>query len=592
MKKTLSLILAASLVGASLPQFPQPLYGETTAPGETSAGWTANLEKIENTEEDTLKITTSQPIRYNAFPISNPPRLVLELIQTRYTLESKELEGKGKWLKKVRSGQYQSDPDPISRIVLDLKEPVGYEILAEENLLTLHLQKDATQSKIMAPDPSPPPRSSSAKAAAPKPAEKKRNLLTSLSKEPVDIHFESTDIRDVLRLLSMRSQINLIYGTDISGTLTLHLNQVPFQEAFHTVLTMKGLVTQQVGDNILRIMTPAILAQERSRAVTFTRVTTINYAKATDIAAHLNSVRSAEGRAGTISVDSRTNSLVITDTPEGLESADRLIAELDRKPQQVMIESKLVDITLTKNWDFGLQWEYAETRQTPSGSVKTSIGQRDPRISAGGSGATLPVGVAAGARGAGVSLPQTLLSQIGAITFGRVTNHSFLTATLSAAADKGNLKILSNPKIITLNNQQAKIQVGDQVPIKTTTVSPGVGTTESVSFVNVGIILTVTPVINADRQVTLNIKPEVSSATADPSGAGPRIATRTAETTVMVSDGETLVIGGLIDETKDKQTLKVPLLGDIPLLGWLFKRTSDKNLRRELLVFVTPKIID
>ena len=404
------------------------------------------------------------------------------------------------------------------------------------------------------------------------------------------------DIRDVFKVLAAKANINIIYGTDVSGQLTLTLTDVPFNEAFRTILAMKGLVTQQVGDNILRILTPQTLSQERSLAVTTTRIFNINYSKANEIKTILDSIRAAEGRKGSITVDDRNNVLIVTDTPEGMEQTARMIAEIDIKPKQVMIEAKLLELSIGKDVDYGILWEYAQTHRE-GGNQFSSIGQRNPTTEAGvdsaGTAANLPIGASAGGRGAGVALAQTVLPQIAAITFGRVTNNSFLTATLSMAARKGRLKILSNPKVTTLNNKEAKIQVGSKVPTLTTTVTP-TGQTQSASLLDVGIILTVTPTVNADRQITIKVKPEASTiaSTGGLPGISPAINTRTAETTIMVKDGETIVIGGLIDETEDDNILKVPILGDIPILGWLFKRRSKAKTKRELLVFITPTILE
>jgi type IV pilus assembly protein PilQ len=396
----------------------------------------------------------------------------------------------------------------------------------------------------------------------------------------------------VIRVLAEMANLNMIHSPDLRGVVTIHLEQVPFDEAFNTILTMYGLVAQQMGDNVLRILTPEALSTDRSRAVTSYKTYTLNYAKAAEVMTHLVSVRISPN--GKITVDERSNSLIVTDTPEGLLAAERLIADLDKKPQQVMIEAKMVEIGLSDTMDLGIQWEYAQTDRT--GAKASTLGQRKvtpgatevPAGEAGFvSGGNVEQAVAAGQRGTGVSLPGP---QSAAITFGFINNSNLLTATLTALATKGQTKILSSPKVITVNNKQAKIQVGSRIPFSITTVAATGVATQSFQFVDTGIILTVTPTINADNRIRINVKPEVSFPGAV-GPAGPEINTRTAETEVIVQDGETLVIGGLIDEQMRESASKVPLLGDIPVLGVFFRNTHDEKRRTELLVFLTPRII-
>jgi type IV pilus assembly protein PilQ len=191
-----------------------------------------------------------------------------------------------------------------------------------------------------------------------------------------------------------------------------------------------------------------------------------------------------------------------------------------------------------------------------------------------------------------VNLPANVI--FGALTLGRITNNYYLSATLTAAAAQGKVKVLSDPKIATLNNQPANINVTTQYPYVTSNVASTGVATQSVSYVVVGIKLTVTPTINADGRITLDINPDISqpSATAAASATGaPGIDARAAKTTVLVRDGETIVIGGLISDSMSNQIAKIPILGDIPILGWLFRKKAMVRTRSELLIFVTPKVL-
>ena len=206
-----------------------------------------------------------------------------------------------------------------------------------------------------------------------------------------------------------------------------------------------------------------------------------------------------------------------------------------------------------------------------------------------GSGGTVGIG-----QGTGVNIPATNI--LGALTLGRITNNQMLNMSLTAAASQGKVKVLSDPKVATLNNQPANINVTTNYPYVTTSIASTAGgaVSSQVTYVSVGIQLTVTPTINADGRITLNINPVVSqpSATAPTAtGGAPGLDSRQAQTTVLIRDGETIVIGGLISDHLQDTVSKIPVLGDIPILGFLFRSKHMVRTRTELLIFVTPKIL-
>jgi len=586
----------------------------------------------------TIILDLSGPTQFNAFSLDNPQRLVVDLKDTEINVARREISGSGD-ITQIRLGQFQNEPQKICRMVVDLKNKVPYEITTDGKKIYVQINpapsgaippkvevvaeplKEGEEAAILStatisptqisqpPKPTTPPVekkttvSPKAKTPSGQPSvtEPKKVTALELPKNPVTLNFYEADLRDVFRVLSVKSGFNIIYGDDVSGTLTIHLENVPFDEAFNTILTLKGLVSQVTGTNIIRIMSPQTLAQERSQAVTFTRIFTLNYARADDIKSQLDTVRTAEGRKGSIAVDARSNALIITDTMEGLNSAAALITQLDRKPEQVLIEAKIVEVNLNKLSDLGIDWAYAATADLSGGGKLTTgktslVGTGQSSADEQGIGTVsaaqdvrIPQNPASG--GTGASFPAAAVQgQLAGISFGLITDNSRLTLMLSMLAQKGLSKILSNPKITTINNQEAQILVGQKVPYTTTTVSPGVGSTQSTEFLSVGIKLTVKPTINADKRITLYVHPEVSLfVRADP--AGPVVGTREASTTVLVKDNETIVIGGLIREEDQKLITQVPLLGDIPIIGNLFKRDYNSKDRSELLVFLTPHII-
>lgn len=549
---------------------------------------------------DSVYIATDRPVQYKAFTTEEPPRLVLELLDSRLkTLQDIPVNGKA--LLKVRTGQFQSSPSSISRVVMDLTQKTAYEITRKGSELVVMFGaraaaavKDAPAAakpaapapgtvRVIAPDPGLPskPLEVSLEAAPVKPsdvsrdnspmvvtprrssASSYRSIMENLPRDPITFDYSEADIREVIDMLAAKANLNIIYSDDVGGTVTISLTKVPFDEAFRTLLNVKGFAAQQVGDNILRIASPATLVAEQKKAMPQTRVFFLNYAKASDIKPQLDSVAAAEKRAANCIVDEANNALVVTDSSMGIEDTARLIKSLDRKPKQVVIEAKFVEMKLQDDYHMGIQW--------------SAIGARNGVVSA-----------------AEVSIPfaQTVY---GAFSLGKVTSNSRLEATLLAAAEKGKAKVLSDPKITTLNNKEANINITEQTPYTTeewSATTPPVRTIKS-EYVTTGIILKVTPVINSDGRILMKIKPSVSQvAKTTIIGLAPGIDTREADTNVIVRNGETIVIGGLIKDTQANTVFKVPLLGDIPLLGWLFRKKSVTRSRIELLIFVTPRIME
>ena len=617
-----------------------------------SAETTASLDGL-SLSEDVVTIKLSAPaasVLNNAFLTADPPRLVIELLDTANQWGGRELPGKGRFLSRVRAAQYQRTPRMISRVVLDLKKMAGYRIASSGETLVVQLVDEAEEAPARAPAPKaaaaveasaaaaprakrrPAPRAAAAADEGPSPVEAEEpgaakasptakavlsrgDIMSRLSRDLVTLDFDNTDVRDVFKLLAVKARANVIFGSDVAATppLTLHLSDVPFNEAIQTILSMTGLVTSQVGDNILRVLTPTQLAKERSTATTVTKVVPLSYSKAVDLMTAVNSVRAAEKRTGATTADTKTNSLIVTESPEGMVTTERLIAQLDVRPKQVLIEAKLVEVGLSDTLDFGVQWDYfsadkgsalgkqgISTIGTPIGQTTASplpVGTLDQNSAyqtvSGPTGGNFPIGGTTNGRGTGVNLGAS--SVFGALTLGRITNSYILNLTLSAAASQGKVKVLSDPKVATLNNQPANINVTTSWPYVTSNVASTGVATQTVSYTITGIKLTVTPTINADGRITLDINPDVSqpAATAVTAGTTGAIATdsRTAKTTVLVKDGETIVIGGLIADSMTDQVAKIPLLGDIPILGWLFRKKHKVRTRSELLIFVTPKIM-
>ncbi len=630
----------------------------STCPVAIAANPWVTLNKV-SIESNTITVHLTGAPKYHSFTVSNPARVVVEFADTLNDCRQKEIMVTGDLIKRIRIGQFKNDPLKISRVVIDVTKLGEFEVKSVGNTVLILFKTDAEQTiavpenKVITEKSAEVPKSKAqpiakdpgyeqatavaaqtktiptvyaepvstsvpfALSTTPASTVKKvspiketpqtttaiktqsaeqSSLKTVLSKKLITFDFEEADIRDVFRILAVKSGINIIYGPDVAGTLSLRLDNVAFDKAFSTILAIKGLVSIDEGPGILRVVTTQKLSEERAQAVTFTKIFPLNYAKADEIKSNLDSIRSAEGRRGSISVDPRTNSLIVTDTPEGFISLTAIIGELDRKPAQVIIEAKIVEVVLNKSLDMGIQWQYANTVKNDSNiqiynggsQAATSNNAQGPNAVQGANIVT-PLSTIQG--GTGVTFPASAVSgQISSIAFGLVANETRLTGILTALAQKGLSKLLSSPKVTTINNQEAKIMVGQKIPYTTTTVSVS-GTTQQTNFLDVGIKLTVTPTINSDQKITLNVHPEVSLyVRSDP--AGPVIGTREAITTVIVNNGETVVIGGLITDEDRKSATMVPLLGDLPIIGHLFRQDIKSKDRTELLVFITPQIIN
>ena len=595
---------------------------------------TCAVKEIKVTGPDTVSINLSGIPKYKIFELTKPERLAIDLSNTEYSLKDKISVAAGPYILKVRAAQFKKRPALIARIVIELKTTdVEYEVneISGNALEIKFYPPAAAESAAKGPQaalspitPKPAvektaevtevktPELAAAAPVVPKPQNENDPELVSaqihrgltLPNQPVSFDFESADIRDVFRVLSIKSGINIVSGEDVQGTISVSLNNVPFDKAFYTILSLKNLVAEETGPNIIRVETPQQIALEREKDVTFTKVFPLNYAKAAEIKVDLDNIRQAEGRKGGVSVDKRTNSLIVTDTIEGLQSVERIITELDKRPEQVIIEAKIVEIDLNKSLDLGVQWQYAGTAGDQNVTIGASqnhvVGDND--IVAGpnakiGANTVTPTGVINNAPGGGlanttgVSFPAAAVNgQLSTIAFGVLSNGNKLNIILSALQQKGMSKILSSPKVTTINGKEAKILIGQKIPYSTTTVSLG-QVTQQTNFLDVGIKLTVTPTINnVNQKITLDVHPEVSLyVRQDP--AGPVIGTREAETTVLVNNGETVVIGGLITDSDQKAYTQVPLLGDIPIIGAFFKHNLTSKDRTELLVFITPQIV-
>jgi type IV pilus assembly protein PilQ len=419
--------------------------------------------------------------------------------------------------------------------------------------------------------------------------------------EPISVNLKDVDLRDFFRLIHEISGLNVVLDPNVKGTLTIVLDEVPWDQALDIVLQNNGLEKQLHG-NVLRIATLDTIKKEAETArdvrkaendaqemVTVTRV--LSYSKAETLTPTLK--KFLTGR-GDILFDIRSNQLIVRDIPSVIPQIDNLIRQLDRKSQQVEIEARVVAATRAFAQDIGTELGFAAT--TTSGR---SFYSGSPAV--GGSGVTTtgvppsPVSVSQGqttGNGAtsGIPLNVNLGAQAPTSGFGFSTRspNFALDFFITAAESKGVGKLLSKPRIVTQNNEKATVKQGVKIPIQTT-----INNTISVQYVDAVLQLVVTPQITADGTVFMDVVVENTQIDQGiPRIQGvPALDTESAESKVTVADGATIVVGGVIVTSSQVNVTQVPILGSLPLIGNLFKRNATSVNSSELLFFLTPRIV-
>jgi type IV pilus secretin PilQ/predicted competence protein len=420
--------------------------------------------------------------------------------------------------------------------------------------------------------------------------------------EPISVNLKDVDLRDFFRLIHEISGLNVVLDPAVKGTLTIVLDEVPWDQALDIVLQNNGL-DKQLNGNVLRIATRDTLKKEaeterdleKAQAeavapVTVTRV--LSYSKAATLKDTLKKFLSARGD---ILSDDRSNQLIIRDIPSVIPTIDNLIRQLDRKSQQVEIEARVVSASRSFAQDIGTELGFAGSTTSGRSLFSGTPAVGGSGVTSGGGIPASPVTVATGSTsGNGITsgIPLSTSLSAGTPTSGFGFSHRSpnfaVDFFITAAEAKGVGKLLSKPKVITQNNEKAIIKQGTKIPIQTT-----INNTISVQFIDAVLKLEVTPQITAEGTVFMDVLVENTSI--DPGiprvQGVPALDTQSAETKVTVADGGTVVIGGIIITNQRVDITQVPVVGSIPVIGNLFKRTNVSVTSQELLFFLTPRII-
>jgi type IV pilus assembly protein PilQ len=416
--------------------------------------------------------------------------------------------------------------------------------------------------------------------------------------EPISVNLKDVDLKDFFRLIHEISGLNVVLDPMVHGSLTIVLDDVPWDQALDIVLKNNDL-SRQLDGNVLRIATIETLKKEaegrRSQIdaealavdkVSITRF--LSYAHAKDL---LVPIKKFLSQRGDIVADERTNALIVSDIPAVLPQIDRLIQQMDRKTQEVEIEARVVAATRSFARDIGVQLGFGWGNGTTAVGGVNAVGTSPIIV---GPVVGNPLYPVTGTPASGTQIP--LFSNLGAVgptsglEFANFSNNMRIDLLLTMAESRGLLKVLSRPRIVTQNNIQAVVKQGTKIPIMT---APSLGAPATASYVDAFLRLTVTPQITSEGTIFLNVDVEntLPDYSHEDTLGNPALITQQATTQVLVTDGGTVVIGGVIQTQNSLSVSQVPVLGDIPYLGNLFKHRTVATSNQELIFFITPRIV-
>ncbi len=583
------------------------------------------------------------------FALENPPRLVVDLFDTLLAAKSDvwPIEDPRSTVQRVRVAQFQtSGPRPITRMVFDLKEPGLYALDTRSDGLVVSFFASATTGSAAAapaallqpapkatpalvpapvrtapavakadpktapvttlcPPPAataaaPPPQPEGQAAAAGSQQEKFKPKTIAGEEEKysgdiISLRIKDSDLKDVVLYLAEFAGLNVVFDPDVRGTVTVNLQDVPWDQALEIILKQNKM-GKSIEGNILRIAPISVLTREEEEqrklkeskelaGPVMVKTITLSYSKAKDVAALLHSKISSRGE---IIVDDRTNTLLISEVRDKLDLLEKLITVVDTPTPQVSIEARVVEASATFVRNLGIQWGFRGVADQYYGNATNLQFPNSILVD----GAMIPQGIVTKGIGGplggyAVNLPAPAFNSALGFSFANVLDTFRVDIAISALETSGEGKIISRPSIVTQNNQQAEIIQGRQIPVQTVA-----NFTVTTRYQNAALELRATPQITAEGTIIMVIEIQNNAPDfANLVNGIPPITMQSAKTTVMVPDGGTTVIGGIY-RTEDAVTReRVPFLHQIPILGSAFKNFARTKTSRELLIFITPRII-
>ena len=556
-------------------------------------------------DEIIVRIKASDNIHYTAFKGTDPLRLVLDIPNTKKGRLSDVINVRQGVVDNIRT--FYSEDGRTLRLEIILSRSARYHIkqvtgneLTDQLYDAITKQVETTKTKAQVNSKETDPETSSEKVAVDQKANVPVDPCESLlggKKDRIDLDFQNASLPNTLRVFSEMSGFNIVIANEVKGNINLRLKNVPWNQAFEIILANNQLQIQCIGDNIVNVTGRNIIPGEsvarnvvseqetpvRRSVVSdvnmVTEVKRINYGQIEDVAKNLDSLRS---ESGNITVDTRTNTLILVDLRSNVEKMLEFITILDKKLPQVMIEARIVTVSTSYSKELGIEWGLTGAIAA-KGATRGNFNSQQGEISI--TSGTGTVGV--GAEMVNLGTTSTATSGIGLIA-GNVLSGLDLDIRLTAMESAGRGRVLSAPKVTTMDHHEAHISSGRRIPYETTS-QEGTAT----QFIDAELSLTVTPHVTTDNNVLLQIKATKNAADfANTDGNGnPTITTNEATSEVIVANGATTVLGGIFENTKTETEKKVPFLSAIPILGWLFQNMDDEDTVSEILIFITPTIV-
>jgi type IV pilus assembly protein PilQ len=577
------------------------------ASGDASAATLSKIVDLQTAREDSevsIKIRSSQALEYTAFKLVDPLRLVLDFPN----MEKSDLSG----VLEVNEGVVNTikplyfEEAKVLRLEIGLTKAASYEILRPSSYVMDIRLKDTeppAAQEAQAPEEQAEPASEPETVAAvdTEPAsdafeeEGDRNdscfeMLGGV-KDSLSLDFQNANIKNIFRIIEEVSGFNLVLSPDVAGTVNVRLVDIPWNQALEMILENNAL-GRLCEANIIRIVPNATLLAAQVAEPLITEMIRINYADISEMVGNLKGLQSPRGN---ITADTRTNTLILTDIPEKVEEMISVTKTLDVKTPQVMIESKIVEVTRNFAQELGIQWGlFTSTIDTSrangfpaviqTGTGGASKAGRDVRFQS-------PADIIADGVDPGfnvdLGIPGSPTGAFG-VLLGTLNLDHALDIQVEALESQGRGRTIATPKVTTLDNKEAKIQSGQRFPVQTSSANEGT----KIEFVDANLELKVTPHITADENIYMKISATQNTADFARSVLGiPSINTKEAFTEVLVTNGATTVLGGLYQKATSENRTNVPFFSDIPIIGYLFRNRVEADDISELLIFVTPTIV-
>ena len=583
----------------------------TTAPSVPRAAGKVTRVDVQSVRgRQQIAIRTSGPVTYAVAENTDPLGIAVDVNGAMIepaAARTVDLGQVSSPISRLRASQYQTDPAPTVRVVADLRGPARYDVRQTPSAIVVDFLNPARPASAPPPAPVPMPAPVVVAQAAP-PAAPGTGRLS--------MDFRDADINNLLRIIAEVSGMNVVAGGDVTGKVTVRLVNVEWQQALDVILRINGM-GYEIDGNIIRVAPQAKLAAEqRSREEARAReqkakedalkaereqkreqvqleplkdeVIAVNYAKAADVVKNLDRLKTPGRPDASLVVDDRTNKLILRETPATLVRMKDLLRELDRATPQVLIEARLVEATRNFAQSLGVEWGFNANMTMSSLQSPQPVSLFTSPV-----GTPLAIPAATGAIPLAISMPATSpTASVGLIANSLFSNRLALGARISAGESENKVRTLSSPKVATMDNQEAEIKQGQQVPYTTIDSS---GRTV-VAYTDAYIRLKVTPHITNDKRISMKVEAERSFPGDRIDYAGGfsfPINTRKATTNVLVSNGSTIVIGGLLQSDERWSESRIPWISKVPVLGSLFKSTSiGPEGKIELLIFLTPTILE